>query len=256
LLHAVAGSSSADAVRAALDRLGRNEEVIGFHDALSLGPLGDVDGTAASRIAWWSRLRAAPLDPDESRKLQDAEVWRTLRADERDVVVWHGPHPGERMLALRVCWHLRTTPERIYEVALPAREHRHLAPFYGAVGIVGPDALVEAWPRHAQVTDVAQRARRWARLIARPGDWFRELRGERLVHLPLHAYDEQLIEACASDWTRSDFVVGSVLADKPTNDLALIWRMRELLRQNLLEGRGHENRLTLPEQVRPTPIAL
>ncbi len=89
-------------------------------------------------------------------------------------------------------------------------------------------------------------------LRARAGDWIRGLDGEEIVHRPVTAYDAELVRACSDkDWTRSLRVVASVLADNPTGDALLCWRIRELLRDGALEGRGGNNRLGLPEEVRP-----
>lgn len=243
-------------VREALRRLGREEEVISFRDALSEGPLGDVDAGAASRMAWWSRVRGRPLEGSEAEEFDDALIWSGVREDRRRVVLWHGPHANEHLYALRACWKLRDQPARLYEVRLgvrPPRPHGCVAPaFYSAVSIVGPNPLVIAWETCAPVNDVGGRATRWEELRNRLGEWHRDLGGDEIIHLPMETFDRPLIDACQAAWRDSALVVGHVLAHRATGDGVLAWRVRELLGRGVLEGTGGENSMGLPEQVRPS----
>jgi hypothetical protein len=172
-LHLASGSSAADVVRETLRRLRRDEGVVGMRDAYVEGPLQDADEGGTLRVDWWSRLRGKPMDTTEARALDDGDVWAEVRSSPNDVMLWHGPHPVERIFALRACWHLRDQPDRVYEVALPATG-RHwkgvMRPaFYDAVPVVGPNETVPAWERRAKVTDVSACAQRWETLRARAG---------------------------------------------------------------------------------------
>lgn len=83
------------------------------------------------------------------------------------------------------------------------------------------------------------------------------LDGEEIVHHPITALDADLVRACANgEWTRSLIVVATVLADNSTGDGLLYWRVRELLRDGTLEGRGDNNRVALPEEIRRPPAVL
>ncbi len=44
-------------------------------------------------------------------------------------------------------------------------------------------------------------------------------------------------------------VIADVLCERPTGDVVLGWRIRELLGRGVLEGRGDENRMGLPEEI-------
>ncbi len=164
-LHLASGDSAAGAVRTALARLGREEEVISFRDALTVGPLTDVDTGAALRVAWWGRVGGKPLDAIDAAALDDSAIWTRIRGDRRRVVLWHGPHANERLYALRACWWLRDEPARVHEVRLDVRSPigagRPLPPFYGAIAIVGPDPLATAWEKCVVVTNVDARAAHW-----------------------------------------------------------------------------------------------
>jgi hypothetical protein len=97
------------------------------------------------------------------------------------------------------------------------------------------------WVRVAKVPDVEARAKRWEELRNRPGDWIRILDGDEIVELPISGLDADLLAACTGgEWTPSLTIVGRVLANNPTSDSLLVWRIRELLRVGTLEARGEE----------------
>ena len=203
-------------------------------------------------MEWWTRI-LGEVDP-EPPTFDDSDLWAHVRAASEPVVLWHGPHPGERLFVLRACWHLRDQAARVHEVALPVRASRHVPAFYGAVGIAGPDSTTKEWGGLSIVPDVAARARRWEELRDQPGEGIRVLRGDDLVQLPVTAFDADLVKACSDGkWSPSLTVVARVLADNPTSDSVLTWRVRELLRTGALEARGDLNRLGLPTEVRPVP---
>ena len=254
-LHLTSGSAAANVIRETVSRLERDEVVIGMRYPLAEGPLQDADEGASSRVEWWSRLHGKPLDADAARECDDVDIWTQVRAAPDDVMLWHGPHPEERIFALRACWHLRDQPERVHEVMLPPSATRWTTgvrpAFYDAIPIVGPDVTVQAWDRRAKVVDVTARARQWEELRGRPGEWVRVLDGESVVHRPITAYDAELLQALRNDeWTRSLKIVGTVLAANAVTGSLLYWRVRELLRAGTLEGRGDENQIGLPDEVR------
>lgn len=186
--------------------------------------------------------------------LDDGAIWKTIVQDRRNLVLWYGPHPTEFLYALRACWMLRRTPERLYEVRLPPHPNPDLEPFYGAVGIVGPDGVVRGWPTLRRVRDVSRRAERWVALRSGPGDTMRLLDGWRLREHPISFRDAQLLEHCGVDWTASINVLAQGVArGGPTGDGVLCWRIRELIRAGAVEGRGPRTRFGLPKELRLSP---
>ena len=251
LLHLASCSSAANVIRETLRQLLRDEPVLEVHDALEVGPLSDVDAGAASRIAWWKQILGERAERSELAKLEDSKLWGEVRRARSDIVLWHGPHPGERLFLLRACWHLRDQAGRVQEVELPAPTLPQRPACYGAVAVAGVAATTRAWPKRARIADVAARARQWEAVRSRPGECIRVLDGDRIVELPLTAHDDQLVEACAKGWTSSMLAIGTVLADQPIADAVLAWRLRGLLGAGKLEGRGAVNWAGLPAELRP-----
>jgi hypothetical protein len=254
-LHLASGPQAGEVIEETLRRLGRHEAVIAMRDSFAEGPLGDVDQGAASRVDWYKRINPE-LPEEELLLLGDSDLWEEVRRSPADVMLWHGPHPVERIFAIRACWHLRERPGRVHEVALPPsgrhwRSGRRPA-FYDAIAIGGPNETVPAWDLRAKVTDVSARAKRWEELRAQSGDWIRVLDGEAIVQLPVTAYDAAIVDACADgSWTDSLLLTGRIIADNPIGLSLLTWRIRELLGAGALEGRGERNRIGLPSEVRP-----
>ena len=242
------------AVRAGLRRVGRDGPVEDFWDDLSVGPLRDVDRGGASRIAWWSKVEGRKPSARDTRMLDDRAIGRRIVQDHRNVVLWYGPHPTEFLYALRACWMLRRTPEWLYEVRLPRHPNPALEPFYGAVGIVGPERVVRGWPTLRRARDVSRRAERWVALRSNPGDTMRLLDGWRVREHPISFRDAELLEHCGVDWSASMNVLArGVARGGPTGDGVLCWRIRELLRAGVLEGRGRRTRIGLPTELRLSP---
>jgi hypothetical protein len=202
-------------------------------------------------MEWYKRIEADIDDAALSSFIDDADIWARVRNSDVDVVLWHGPHPNERIFALRACWHLRDRADRLHEVARPARKFPSGIPpqFYDMVSISDPDVLVKAWKTRSRVADVATRAKRWEALRDESGDCVRVLDDDEIVRLPLTAFDG-LILGDARTWTESQKVLGTILAGNAIGFAFLRWRIRELLRDGSLESRGEMNRLGLPTDVR------
>lgn len=190
-------AQSANIVEQVIAKLERHEPVHGMRDAYCDGPLGDVDEGAKCRVEWWTRLHDEPLDDEDARRLDDRDLWERVRSEPNDFVLWHGPHPAERIFALRACWHLRDEAHRIYEVALQPSGRwwtstKPRAAFFDAVGIQGQKAMA-GWDHRRKVEDVLARAHRWEELRARRGDWIRLLDDdEQIVHHSMAFYDPML----------------------------------------------------------------
>ncbi|MBK6691804.1 MAG: DUF1835 domain-containing protein [Myxococcales bacterium] len=238
-------------VRKALGELGRDDEVVDLRDGLQVGPLADVDRGAKQRDAWWQMLSAgvpAWQTFSEETSLDDFGAMGEARADPRPVVVWHGPDPAEHLVMLRTCFHFASTPEARVR---GSHGRRRSAPCAALVLSLrralrrrgdGSLATPASDPRCSCARGAGNESSRIPAAL-------RDLR-QAASSFSLSMCTMRGLRAACVDWTGSTRVLGLVLADLPVGDLFLIWRVRRLLEAGLLEGRGTNEKLGLPGELR------
>jgi hypothetical protein len=256
--HLTASAPAREHVEELLAQLGRKEDVLELPDEMpNEGPLFDIDVDGPSRAAWRKRILGAEADSLDQDAFLDAPLWRSIVADDAKVILWHGLHPAERILSVRACWHLRDQAHRVHEVALrtkarswPSGESR--PEFYDNVWLASADDLARGLAACVRVPaeEVARRAAHWESVRDVPGDWIHHIDGENLVKRPMTAYDDAIVEACGSDWTRARLVLPRVLAANPTGLWVPRWRTRVLVEEGVLEARPYESDADFPEQLR------
>ncbi|MBX3215750.1 MAG: DUF1835 domain-containing protein [Labilithrix sp.] len=257
-VHLTSSTPAREHVEELLAKLDRKERVLELPDEMpNEGPLHDIDTDGQSRAAWRRRILGAEAEALPPGDFDDAPLWRSIVADDANVVLWHGPHPAERILSLRGCWHLRDHAHRVHEVAFrtkarswPSGESR--PEFYDSVSLASADDLARGLASCVRVSaeEVARRAARWESVRDVPGDWIHHIDGEDFVRRPVTVYDDALVEACRSEWTRARLVVARVLAENPSGLWVLSWRIRVLVEAGALESRADETDAAFPEQLR------
>jgi hypothetical protein len=117
-IHLTHGEPAAAALRQALEADGRADRVIALPDDLTVGPLRDIDEAAdpaaAQRTAFWQRLGGVP----EAQTAHDCAALEALEADDANVVIWHTNGAADQLTLRRICYRLRTVPQRLNEVRL------------------------------------------------------------------------------------------------------------------------------------------
>jgi hypothetical protein len=229
-LHVASGEGAAHALRSVLKNLAVRGRMVTMRDPLGAGPLHDVDAGGAARMEWWKTVCGEAW---HARRFDDSPALRRIAEAER-VMLWDGPHPDERLWARRACAFARG---EVHEVVLPPHRSRHLGGFYGALAIILTAEAAAHWANRARVDDVAARAAEWTGVRDASGDGIRIVEDDRIVE---HAYtetDEHLLQTC-SEWIETPRAVGTVLADWPIGDRIVVWRVRDLVRAGVLEGRG------------------
>ncbi|MFX1763668.1 DUF1835 domain-containing protein [Paraburkholderia sp. A1RI-2L] len=131
-IHLIHGEPAAAALRQALlaheasrgseaaPAAGTAGHVIALADDLTVGPLRDIDEAgdpgAAQRAAFWQRLGGMR----ETLVQDDCVALATLEAADSHVVIWHTPDAADQLALRRICYRLRTAPQRLNEVRLAA----------------------------------------------------------------------------------------------------------------------------------------
>ncbi|WP_322063196.1 DUF1835 domain-containing protein [Paraburkholderia sp. J63] len=96
------------------------ERVIALADDLTVGPLRDIDEAgnpgAVQRAAFWQRLGGV----SETLAQDDCAALAAVEAADAHVVIWHTHDAADQLALRRICYRLRTAPQRLNEVRLAA----------------------------------------------------------------------------------------------------------------------------------------
>ena len=235
-MHVVSGGGAETTLRTALASVAPMDAVVGLRDPLNVGPLWDIDAAGAARWAFWDEIHSPAHHTIDGGG--DAAAWAALRSARCPIVIWHGPHPAEYLLSLRVAARLAGDGATLHEVVRPPSTRR-LPAFFDAVGLANVDELTALVGARVPILDVPARAARWQALCKSTTSFFRDLTPHGIVELGADAYDDRIAAACTRTWRTSPRVVGEILAELPVGDLVLAWRLRALVTRGVLEGRGH-----------------
>jgi hypothetical protein len=221
-IHLTHGEPAAAALRQALEADGRADRVIALPDDLTVGPLRDIDEAsdpaAAQRAAFWQRLGGVP----ETVAAHDCAALEALEADDANVVIWHTNGAADQLTLRRICYRLRTVPQRLNEVRLSAED---LAGESAAASLNArlPDAAPISVLRITRLALEWQEAkfangemRRWRDNTFTGGSW---------ADLDLLILDS----LAAGSWLAPDAIVTSLSdAGAAIAEPVVLWRLREL----------------------------
>ncbi|KVV48129.1 hypothetical protein WT27_04320 [Burkholderia territorii] len=247
-IHVIQGGTAAASLREALAQAGRDERVVGLLDDLAVGPLKGADETPDTRAAFWHRVLGDQI-PDWNAEIE-AEFARLeqLVMDTDQVVVWHAPSVGDKLLLRRVAYHLRNVPQRLNEVRLSAadldaaqRAALTRADQACSTGMFSPAALARKRPMAAPISvlRIGRLALEWQEakhLNAELRYWV-----SNTIKSGHYADLDALIVAHAKPgWQPARRVVGGIMAGADrgglfVSDSIAWWRCRELAAAGRLE---------------------
>lgn len=247
-IHVIQGGSAAESLRDALAQAGRDELVVGLLDDLAVGPLQGVDETPGTRAAFWQHVLGDQI-PDWHAQIE-AELARldALAADSGQVVVWHAPSVGDKLLLRRVAYHLRNVPQRLNEVRMspadldaPARAALTRTDQACATGMFPPAAFARKRPVAAPISvlRIGRLALEWQEakhLNAELRYWVSNtIKSGHYTDL-----DALIFAHAEAGWQPARRLVGSVMAGADrgglfVSDSIAWWRCRELAAAGRLE---------------------
>ena len=232
--HVVVGTVAASMLRGVLASRSPTDTVVAFRDPLNVGPLWDIDADGRARAEFWNAVE--PSTDWVTANGDEASSWATVRAA-TSVVVWHGPHPSEYLLSLRLAALLPDDGPVLHEVVRPQSRRKRPA-FFDAVGIATPEELAALIGARVPMRDRAARAAQWQALCRSTSTCFRELAPDGIVELDANAHDDRIVAACTREWKSIARVVGEILCELPVGDRVIAWRVRTLVEKEVLVGRG------------------
>ncbi|WP_343727570.1 DUF1835 domain-containing protein [Burkholderia seminalis] len=247
-IHVIQGGTAAASLREALAQAGRDEHVVGLLDDLGVGPLKGADETPDTRAAFWHDVLGDQI-PDWNAEIE-GEFARLdqLAMDTGQVVVWHAPSVGDKLLLRRVAYHLRNVPQRLNEVRLSAADfdpaqRRALSRTDQAcsTGMFSPAELARKRPAAAPVSvlRIGRLALEWQEakhLNAELRYWV-----SNTIKSGYYAdLDALIVSHAETDWLPARRLVGSIMAAADrgglfVSDSIAWWRCRALAAAGRLE---------------------
>lgn len=240
--HVASHPSFAGNLVGCLHKAGKNDDVLGFPDDLSAGPIASDD--AQVRAEWWDNIADWPYYDAISA------FWRDLAAGP-PLVVWFG-----RSYARDQCLYLALSdrlPDRIVgigDVSTISVQYEwvdgttiDIPPPKNVHGVPGDvlSSLTSLTVRPDPV-EIAANAQRWRELKAENAP-FRVVSDGALVSKPATYFDNIILEAAASEWRRTIRVIADALGDVRdafhfVNDQVLLSRLVTLVESGALEADG------------------
>ena len=247
-IHVIQGGTAAESLREALAQAGRDELVVGLLDDLGVGPLKGADEAPDTRAVFWQRVLGDRI-PDWNAEIE-SEFARLdqLAMDTGQVVVWHAPSVGDKLLLRRVAYHLRNVPQRLNEVRLSAadldtaqRASLSRTDQACATGMFSPAELARKRPVAAPISvlRIGRLALEWQEakhLNAELRYWVSNtIKSGHYADL-----DALIVARAEADWLPAGRLVGSIMADADrgglfVSDSIAWWRCRELAAAGRLE---------------------
>jgi hypothetical protein len=221
-IHLTHDEPAAAALRLALEADGRAERVIALSDDLTVGPLRDIDdpasGGASRRTAFWLRLGGVP----EGLTARDCVALESIEADDTNLVIWHTNAAADQLTLRRICYRLRSAPQRLNEVRLSADEiagEAATARLAARIADAAPISVLRI-TRLALEWQEAKFAngetRRWRDNTFTSGTW-----------ADLDALILDIVSATDAPWLAPHAIV-TALPAPGTSDPIVLWRLREL----------------------------
>ncbi|MCA8067632.1 DUF1835 domain-containing protein [Burkholderia sp. AU31624] len=247
-IHVIQGGTAAASLHEALAQAGRDERVVGLLDDLGVGPLKGADETPDTRAAFWQRVLGDQI-PDWNAEIE-GEFARLdqLATDTGQVVVWHAPSVGDKLLLRRVAYHLRNVPQRLNEVRLSAadldsaqRAALSRTDQACATGMFSPAELARKRPVAAPISvlRIGRLALEWQEakhLNAELRYWV----SNTIKSGYYEDLDALIVARAETAWRPAARLVGSIMADADrgglfVSDSIAWWRCRELAAAGRLE---------------------
>ncbi|MCW3640945.1 DUF1835 domain-containing protein [Burkholderia cenocepacia] len=267
-IHVIQGGTAAASLREALVQAGRDKRVVGLLDDLGVGPLKGADETPDTRAAFWQHVLGDQI-PDWNAEIE-GEFARLdqLAMDTGQVVVWHAPSVGDKLLLRRVAYHLRNVPQRLNEVRLSAadldaaqRASLSRTDQACATGMFSPAELARKRPVAAPISvlRIGRLALEWQEakhLNAELRYWVSNtIKSGHYADL-----DALIVARAETDWQPARRLVGSIMAAADrgglfVSDSIAWWRCRELAATGRLELQDDAPAALSSTQVRAAPAA-
>jgi len=243
ILHIAPSDSAAGSLRRAVRASGGSDNVMGFRDDLSCGPIASEDPSV--RSAWWASVQGWHGRPDI------APFWKRITSTPDRLILWFSRHSAwEHAFFLALADRLGDRPYDIIDVTglqlpvmRPGGEPGLSAPKQ-AVSLMHEEELASLFGTQRMVT-IQERddaARCWRKLKAEDAP-FRIVTETGLASAPVETFDGLLLEQATKNWRRVSWLIGDTMGhnNEPyiqTGDVVLLTRVVALVAEGKLVADG------------------
>lgn len=235
MIHVLFCSSAAGSLRQVLRARGRHERVIDLTEHLDWGPIGS--GDFEERAGWFDRKVPSKFASGWDWIVEHVSEFGAWVEDDPNRLIWIEPHSARELSGLH--WYLERFGSSGAEMLI--------APQYKSIiglGVHGTDSMADLLDNfHRESWDENRfPAERWSEL-RQENSLLRIVKDGVLQSAPSDHFDEFLLRRCSSNWTEWMRVVGNAMIDvdragQGIDDLFLQWRLRDLIRREVVSANG------------------
>lgn len=232
-MHLVPAKSAAGSLRG---ELRSRSQVLAIEDWLAIGPLDDGPKRSAFTREMWGPVDADLVEDDMF------QVWtgfsnELARKKPERLLIWSSQSAAEIIFLRMAINRLRASGVDLWHVPVPSINDTYSTSSYPGHQLMQMRALAQRIAPERQDMLAAE----FSEIAANPAP-VRVARSDGTLSFhPIDYYDDALIAACPSDWTRAARVVADVMMSDDRNvvpDLPLAWRLRTLVDTARIEARG------------------
>ncbi|WP_313420195.1 DUF1835 domain-containing protein [Sphingobacterium multivorum] len=235
-------------------------EILGFTEALSLGPLCDLGDAEAieSRKAWWTNVFGSIQSEGSNNFVDDnlAFLKKVISSSDRyrHIYLWLGDDANEKIIIARLLSHLKESSTPIHKLNfhhMNFRNEKGEKLNLRSLQVMREDNIVEAAKHFEKLSedDIQSYSSLWSHI--RSNDAVVNLFDDSGKHLAGDEtfFDAYLLKRCNETPQRSALIVGYTLCDiwdefydSSVGDLFLFYRLKELADMGKIEiSNPHED---------------
>ena len=251
-IHIVPGNSNGYSLEKSFEfNPNLKAEIICLNDHLGIGPITGLDGELGQKNRRnWVHAIAGDTDEKEyiSSWFDDYNKIEYIKSElqlNKEICIWFGKNTFDILMFARLIWNLRSFLKNIFVV--PMSECKVFMPSNNnyvpeSMAILTPDRIsrLDKYIRPINQAEINQALYNWE-IISQVPAHVRTLTdaGEFEMYDETY-YDDVLLSNCKSEFQKSARVIGHTLCDIDfdTSDITLNWRLKSLVKQNILEANG------------------
>ena len=246
-IHILFSLSAAGTLHHLLAKDGSGDEVLAFPDFLSYGPIDSPD--PEDRLNALVREGLATMEEWDWLPADLRAFWARCASTDRPRTLWVAPQrPDEMAGFLAYLNRFGDLPCDIIDLSEHEDRFRRAdgSPRGRMFGLGELDeqdlGLLKDLVRPMRPEEVGPKRQLWDKLVSENA-MLRVTGSEGLVSVPADHLDDDILEACSTEWQKTVRVLGNVLGGMPDRrgysviDVFLEWRMDRLLAQGILESR-------------------